>query len=149
MSERELDVRLVELLDVLTSAVARVNLLNSDDLNASVACTVPGSHFCVKLVDGSDEGGITELLVHVVGTAAAVVAKPHSKVLHVGGLFLVNFVNAENLSGGLLELVDLVKKVPESALSRDRVGSEDTHAEDRGFLVGLGGDLTSDNLEVS
>ena len=45
VSERELDVRLVELLDVFTFAVSRIDLLDSDDLNASVASTVSGGHF--------------------------------------------------------------------------------------------------------
>jgi len=57
-------------------------------------------------------------------------------------------VHRKNLSSRLLQLVNLVKEIPESRLGRHRVGSEHSHSVDFGIRIGLRRNLSSDNLEI-
>ena len=52
--------------------------------------TVAGSHVLVERLDGVRTAELTELLVHVVGTGARVVAEPDTEVLDLQRLLLVN-----------------------------------------------------------
>ena len=49
-----------------------------------------GSHVLVERLDGVGAAELTELLVHVVGTGARVVAEPDAEVLDLQRLLLVN-----------------------------------------------------------
>ncbi len=66
--------------------------------------------------DGTVEGEVSVLLVHVVSSRSGVVSEPDSVVLDVGVLLFENFVDGKNLTSGLLQLVDLVKEIPETRL---------------------------------
>jgi len=52
--------------------------------------TVAGSHVLVQSLDGLGTAHLTELLVHVVGTGAGVVADPDTEVLDLKGALLVD-----------------------------------------------------------
>ena len=52
--------------------------------------TVAGSHVLVEALDGIRTAQVTELLVHVVGSGARVVAEPDAEVLHLERLLLVD-----------------------------------------------------------
>lgn len=54
------------------------------------AGTVAGSHVLVKTLDRICTAEITELLVHIVGSRARIIAQPDTKVLHFQRLLLVN-----------------------------------------------------------
>ena len=54
------------------------------------ASTVTSSHVLVQRFDSCRTAELTELLVHVVGTGARVVAKPDAEVLDLQGLLLVD-----------------------------------------------------------
>ena len=54
------------------------------------ASAVAGSHVLVERLDGVRTAELTELLVHVVGTRARVVAEPDTKVLDLQRLLLMN-----------------------------------------------------------
>lgn len=148
MRKRELDLRVVELGHVLSFAIAGIDLLDANDLNASVASAVSRGHLVVKLINGTDERRVTKLLVHIVRSASAVVSNPHAEVFHVGSFALVDLVHGQNLSGRLLQLTDLVKKVPETGLGRDRVRSKHSHAEDLRIRLLLRRRLASDDLII-
>ena len=148
MRQRKLDLGVVELLDVVAAAFAGVDLSHSNDLNTAVTGTMSGSHFGVQLIDRTGQGGIAELLVHVMSSAAAVVAKPDSEVLYVRRLLLEDLVNGKNLTGRFLQFMHFVKKIPESALCRHRVRSKDPHTVYFRVLIGLRGDFTSDHLKI-
>jgi len=90
MSKGEFDLVVVELSDVISSAVRSINLLNTNDLNASITSTVTRRHLGVELIDRTRQGRITELLVHIMSTTATVVSKPDSVVLDVSRLSLKN-----------------------------------------------------------
>jgi hypothetical protein len=49
---------------------------------------VARGHFCVHLVHGTIQGGVTVLLVHVVVPGPALVAQPDAEVLDGGGVLL-------------------------------------------------------------
>ena len=55
-------------------------------------------------------------------------------------------VEADDLTVGLLDLTELGQEVPEPRLSDDGVGRKDAHAVQLGRGVGLGGQVTPDNL---
>lgn len=55
-------------------------------------------------------------------------------------------VQADDLAIGLLDLPELSKEVPEPRLGHNGVGREDAHAVQLGRGVGLGGQVTPDNL---
>ena len=52
--------------------------------------TVTSGHILVEGLDGVRTAELTELLVHVVGTATGVVTDPDTEVLDLQGLLLVN-----------------------------------------------------------
>lgn len=57
-------------------------------VDGTEASTVTGSHVLVESLDGLGAGHLTELLVHVVGTGAGVVAEPDTEVLDLEGALL-------------------------------------------------------------
>ena len=126
--------------------------------------TVASSHVLVKSLNGLGPAHLTELLVHVVGAGAGVVAEPDTEVLDLEGALLVDLirmstlcssfigavetyhVEADDLTVGLLDLAELGQEVPEPRLSHDSVGRKDAHAVQLGRGVGLGGQMTPDDL---
>ena len=169
--KRELDVGVVELGDVGSLAVLGSDLLQVNNLDASSTSSVATSHIHVwervsngfitletdppckggggsltKLVDGSNTGGITELLVQVVGSRSAVVSDEDTVVLHNLRSLLVDLVDSENFTSGLLHLVVFTQEIPEARLGNDIVGSEDSHAVQGGVGSILSRLETTDNL---
>jgi hypothetical protein len=57
------------------------------------AGTVAGSHVLVEGLDSINTAELTELLIHVVGARARVVADPDAKVLDLDGLLLGDLGN--------------------------------------------------------
>lgn len=55
-------------------------------------------------------------------------------------------VEADDLTVGLLDLTELGQEVPEPRLGDDGVRREDAHAVQLGRGVGLGGQMTPDDL---
>ena len=136
--------------------------------------TVAGSHVLVEGVDGVGTAHLTELLVHVVGAGARVVADPDTEVLDLHRALLVdlrgmdvsrhrvcpknflpnplaapNFtyhVDADDLAIALLDLPELGQEIPEPRLGDDGVRREDAHAVQLGRGVGLRGQITPDDL---
>jgi len=110
------------------------------------AGTVAGGHVGVQGLDGVRAAHLAVLAVHVVGAGARVVADPDAKVLDLLGVLLVQRLDADNLTSGLLDLLETADKVPEAGLGDRGVGGEDGHAVQRGLGVGLGGQVAPDNL---
>lgn len=114
-------------------------------MNAAKASTVARSHIVVHLCDGLRAGEATELLVHVVGARARVVAKPDTEVLHLERLLLLDLVHRDNLTGGLLHLTEHAHEVPEARLRDRLVLREDAHAVQRGDRLLLGRQVPADD----
>lgn len=115
VGQRELEVLLEELLDVgAADGVVVLDLNNLQDLqgkgrleiarnrdrvgktyvDGAETGTVTGSHVLVESLNSLGAGHLTELLVHVVGAGARVVADPDTEVLDLEGTLL------RNLDGG-------------------------------------------------
>lgn len=113
VGEGELEVGRHELLDVRAAHVGGLfDLDHTEDLhddymlagstkgfgtathvNRPEAGTVTGGHVLVEALDGVGAREVTELLVHVVGAGARVVAQPDAKVLNLERLLLVDLEN--------------------------------------------------------
>lgn len=147
MGKRELEVLLEELLDVgAADGVGLLDLDNLEDMDGAEAGTVTSSHVLVEGLNSLGPAHLTELLVHVVGTGARVVAEPDTEVLDLERALLVDHVEADDLTVGLLDLTELGQEVPEARLGHNGVGREDAHAVQLGRGVSLGGQVTPDDL---
>ena len=130
-----------------------------DDLDGTITSTVSTSHFLVALLNSTEEGVITILLVHVVSTGTRVVSQPDTVVLDFG-VSLVNLqksaitqqnsylVDSKNFTSTLLHLLESVHEVPVTGLSSDSVGSEKTHSVNFGFRVSFGRKSTTNNVII-
>jgi hypothetical protein len=56
-------------------------------------------------------------------------------------------LDADDLTGGLLDLLETAQEVPETGLGDRLVGSEDGHAVQRGRGVSLCGQMAPNDLE--
>jgi hypothetical protein len=143
----ELEVLGDELLDVgALDVVVLLELDNTENVNGPEAGTVAGSHVGVEGLDGIGSGHLTVLAVHVVSARARVVADPDTEVLDLLGVLLVQLVDADDLTSGLLDLAQTAQEVPVTGLGDGLVGSEDRHAVHRRGGVGLGGQMAPDDL---
>lgn len=118
----------------------------SDNLDALVTRSMSAGHVVVEHVDGAVQRNVAILTVHIMGAAARVVLHPHTKVLDISAVRLGDFVDVENLAGGLLHLSHLVHEVPEARLSHHFILRKDLHAISRRVLIGLGWCFTSNDL---
>ena len=103
-------------------------------------------HILVQRLNSIGSCHLSVLLVHVVGAGAGVVSNPDTKVLDLEGSLLVDLVESDNLAVRLLDFSQLHQEVPESRLGHDIVGSEDAHAVQLGFGVGVSRQMTADDL---
>ena len=115
-------------------------------LDRPEAGTVAGSHVLVEGLDGGSTRELTELLVHVVGTATRVITDPNTEVLDLQRALLVDDVKADDLAVGLLDFLELRKEVPEARLGDDLVRRKDAHAVDLGGGLMLRGQVTANDL---
>ena len=133
--------------------------------------TVTGSHVLVEGLNSVGAGHLAELLVHVVGAGARVVADPDTEVLDLEGTLLGNLeqkknpdqyrsisfrervstydIERDDLAVSLLELTELGHEVPEAGLGHNSVGRKDAHAVQLGRGVRLVGQVTPDDLVLS
>jgi len=147
--EGELEAGLEELLDVGTADIlGLLELDHTENVDRPEASTVPGSHILVQGLHRIRAGELTELLVHVVGTGARVVAQPDAEVLDLQRLLLVNNVDAKDFSTGFFNLLELPQEVPEARLGDDLIRRENPHAIDFRVGVVFGGQMAPDDLEL-
>jgi hypothetical protein len=90
VGQGELNLRVVELLGVLTLAQRDRDCGGLDDLNAREPNSVTRSHLVVHLLYCSVHCGITVLLVHIVIPSTTLITHPDTEVLDRGGVFLEN-----------------------------------------------------------
>lgn len=80
------------------------------------------------------------------GSRTGIVTQPDAEVLDPDGSALVDLLDRYDLTGGLLELLQLTEEIPETGLGDDVVRSEDSHlVEGSGWLL-LGGQLAPDDF---
>ena len=105
----------------------KIMTLYLQDLDGARSGTMAGTHVSVGLGDGIGGVGGSVLTVHVVRAGSWVVSEPDAEVLDNGGGGLGDLLDGDDLAGGLVDLLVVRDKVPESGLGRDRVRGEETH----------------------
>lgn len=83
-----------------------------NDLDAAEASAVTTSQLRIHLLNSAAKRNIAVLLVHIVGTTARVVLDGDAVDLHDVGVLFPDLVASQDLTGGLLQLVQLVQEVP-------------------------------------
>lgn len=110
------------------------------------ASAMAGSHVAVALGDGTADGQVAVLTVHVVSSRTRVVTQPDAEVLDLQRSLLVLALDGDNLTSCLLEFAELTQEVPESRLGDDVVWCEDDHLEERWIRILLRRQFASDDL---
>jgi hypothetical protein len=115
-------------------------------VNRPESGTMSGRHILVECLDGIRPAHLAILLVHVVGAGSRIIANPDAEILDLEGSLLVDDVQGDDLAVGLLDLAELHQEVPEAGLGNDCVGCEYTHAVELWRWVGLGRQVTPNDL---
>ena len=111
--------------------------------------TVTTGQLHVHLGDGTAEGHIAVLLVHVDGIGTGQVTENNAVVLDATGLLLENLAGGDSLTLDLSDLVLALHVVPELGASEDSITMEHTHAVERWVRVLLGWQSTTDDIKLS
>ena len=104
----------MELLNIGSFAIGRLDGGSLDDGNTIGTNAMTGSHFLVHLLDSAVQGGVTVLFVCVMGTCARIVPHPDAEVFDGGGVLLEDLIHRQNLTIGLLHTSKLLQEVPAS-----------------------------------
>ena len=110
--KRELNLRVVHLLDKSSAGFASFDRLHTDDLDTVSPGSVTSTHVAVALGDGGRHSHIPVFAVHVVGARPRIITKPNTKVLDLQGLVFSDFFDTDDLTSGLLELPQLTQEIP-------------------------------------
>merc|ERR1719325_260191 len=148
-SRRELDLRVVHLLDKRSAGLASFDGLNANNLNAVGTGSVTGSHIPVAGSHGGRNCQVTVFTVHVVGTRPRIVSEPDSKVLDFKRFLFSDFFNTDNLAGSFLEFPQLTQEIPKSRFGDNSVWSENSHTVQRSLGFILRWQFTANNLKFT
>jgi hypothetical protein len=117
-----------------------------DDLDIASHSSVSSSHIVVHLTDGTSEGGVSVLLVHIVLAASTSVSQPDGEVLYLHRVLVEDLGDIQDFTTGSLSLSEGLHIVPELRLSNNLVTSEDLHSENLRAWVLHGWGSTTDQL---
>lgn len=101
------------------------------------------------LRNSASEGGVSELLVHVDGFSSGQVSENDAVVLDDASLLFVDFLDGDDLTLDLSDLVLSLHVVPELGLGKDWVGGEHSHSVEGGVRLRLSGEASADDEELS
>ena len=124
------------------------NHARPDDLDGFGAGRVATAHLHVHLGDGTAQGGVSVLLVHVDGVGAGQVTKVDTVVLDAAGLLLEDLAHGDDLTLDLSHLVLSLHVVPELALGEHVVTGEHAHSVQGGVGLLLGRKAAAHNVEL-
>ena len=145
----EFNVLVVILGDLLSLHTTVVQHARPDDLNRVLSSRVTASHLHVHLGNGTAEGDVSVLLVHVDGIGTGQVSQHDAVVTHGTGLLLENLAGRDDFTLDLADLVLALHVVPELGAGEDGVALEDAHAV-QGRIGGLlSGQGSSHNVKLS
>jgi len=138
--------RLVELLDMRTTALGCSYFFHTNDLNRMSTGTMTGSHVSVAGGHGRRRTQFPIFTVHVVCAWSGVVSQPNAKVLDSCGRPFQNLFHWNNFARHLLELSQLPKEIPKSRLGHNPLRSKDFHLVERRVLLLLRRELPPNHL---
>ena len=105
LDHRELELLVMHLHDMLTTALLIGDGGGMDDLNGAGVRAMASGHLLVELAHRAIDVHVAELLVHVVRICSAVVAQPDAVILHLGWGSVMQLVDRQQLTTTLLGLV--------------------------------------------
>lgn len=108
--------------------------LNLQHLDRGPTSSMTSTHLHVHLFYSPGHCHISVFLVHVHGIGARLVAKPYSKVLHLGRIRFKYFADRENFAVGFLHALQLPQEVPKTRFRDDSVRRKNPHSVHRSFL---------------
>ena len=120
-----------------------------DDLDGVQRSRVATRQLHVHLRDGTAEGHISVLLVHVNGTRAGQVAKNDTVVPDSASLLLEDLTGGDDFTLNFANLVLSLHVVPELGPGKNGVPLEDTHSVEGRVRVRLRGEGTTHDVELS
>ena len=106
-------------------------------------------HLQVHLGNGTVEGVVSVLLVHVDSTSSGQVSQENSVVSDASSLLLEDFTSGDDLTLDLSNLVLTLHVVPELGTSQDGITFENTHSVKCWVSVLLSGQGTAHDIELS
>ena len=124
----EIDLLRSELSNLRTSHVLVFHNGGPDDLDGIESGRMATRHLHVHLGDGTAEGNISVLLVHVDGISAGKVAQEDAVVADGADLLLEDLGRGDDLTLDLANLVLSLHVVPELGASKNGIAGENTHA---------------------
>ncbi len=145
----ESDVLRGVLTDLFAADLRVVQNAGADDLDRVLSGAMATGHLHVHLGDGSAQGGVSVLLVHVNGTCAGQVTEDDAVVSDSASLLLKDFARGDDFTLNLANLVLSLHVVPELGPGEDGVPLEDTHSVEGRVWVLLGGEGTTHDVELS
>jgi hypothetical protein len=107
------------------------------------------THLHVELRDGTAEGHVTVLLVHVDGAGTGVVSHEDAEVLHAAGLLLGDLGGVDDLALYAADLVLALHVVPELGPGEDFIPGENADAVERGLRHFVARQLPAHDIELT
>ena len=107
---------------------------------------MPRRHITIQCPHRIRPAHLPILLVHIVRPTSRIIPNPDPKILHLQRAFLVDHIQGNDLAVGLLDFAQFHEEVPEAGFGDDGVGCEDAHAVEFGGRVGVGGEVSADDL---
>ena len=138
-----------KLFSLLTTHLRAVEDGGSDDLDRVLGSAMTTGHLHVHLGDGTAEGNISVLLVHVNGTSAGQVTKNDTVVSDGTTLSLEDLRGGDDLTLDLADLVLSLHVVPELGPGENGVSVEHSHAVELGLWVLGRWERTTHDVELS
>ena len=138
-----------KLLDLSTFDFGVVDDARSNDLNGVLGSAMSAGHLHVHLADGSAEGHVSVLLVHVNRVGTGEVTQNDAVVPDCAGLFLEDFARRDDFTLNLAHLMLSLHVIPELRASDDSVFLEHSHSVELGIGVLLSCKSSSHNKELS
>lgn len=116
------------------------------NLYSMSSSTMAGTHVPVALSNGSGNTHIPVLPVHVMCSRTRVIPQPNAEVLDLNWGLFGDLFQVDNLTGGLLKLLELPQEIPETGFRHDPVGGEYPHFVERSHALLLRRQLAPDNF---
>lgn len=132
-----------------TAQVGVVDHAGSDDLDGVLGGAMTSSHLHVHLGDGTADGAVSVLLVHVHRSCAGQVSQNNAVVSDAAGLSLEDLGGGDDLTLDLADLVLTFHEVPELRPGEDGVAAEHAHSVECWVRVRLSGEASAHNVELS
>ena len=138
-----------KLLDLRSFDIGVFNDACSDDLNGVMGGAMSTGHLHVHLADGSAEGHVSVLLVHVNSIGTGEVTKNDAIVPDCARLLLEDFACGDDFTLNLANLMLSLHVIPELGASENSVLLEHSHSVELGIGVLLSCKSSSHNKELS